>query len=209
MIRSFINGIFITAIAVFLNIFVTSMASFIIARKKTVISELLYYFFFIGLIAPMQFIPTINLFKSLHLYGGFTSVILIYCTINMAFSVFLYVGYIKTIPQVLDEVALLEGASLLKVFFSVVFPLIKPINMTILIVVFMNIWNDINIPIFFLSDPNKWTMPLSVYKFFGMYSGSSWNLVFANLVLTSLPVVVLYLFCQRYVVSGLTSGAVK
>jgi len=210
MIRSFFNGMFITVSAVALNILVASMASFIIARRRTGVSELLYYFFFIGMIAPMQLIPTIRLFQSMGLYGTYISVILLYCTINLAFSVFLYTGFIRaTIPQVLDEVALLEGASLTRVFFKIVFPLIKPINITILIIVFMNIWNDINIPIFFLSDPDKWTMPLSVYQFFGMYSGSSWNLVFANLVLTALPIVILYLFCQRYIVSGLTSGAVK
>ncbi|WP_019007520.1 carbohydrate ABC transporter permease [Cohnella laeviribosi] len=210
MVHSFLNGMLITGAAVILNILVTSMASFVIARKRTAVSEFLYYFFFIGMIAPMQLIPTIRLFKELNLYGTYLSVILIYCTINMAFSIFLYTGFIRTtIPQALDEVAMLEGASLMRIFFTIVFPLIKPINITILIIVFMNIWNDINIPIFFLSDPDKWTMPLSVYQFFGMYSGSNWNLVFANLVLTALPVILLYLFCQRFIVSGLTTGAVK
>ncbi|CAM3375287.1 carbohydrate ABC transporter permease [Marinicrinis lubricantis] len=209
MLRSFLNGIFITGMAVLLNVVLASMASFIIARVKTKLSEFLYYFFFIGMIAPLQLIPTIELFKTVNLYGSYTSVILVYSILNLSFSVFLYTGFIKTIPQVLDEVALLEGASILRVFFVIIFPLIKPINITIVIIVFMNIWNDINIPIFFLSDPSKWTMPLSVYQFFGMYGGSSWNLVFANLVLTALPVVVLYLFCQRYIVAGLTSGAVK
>jgi raffinose/stachyose/melibiose transport system permease protein len=209
LVRSFLNGMLITGGAVVLNIAVTSMAAFIIARKRTGTSEFLYYFFFIGMLAPLQLIPTIRLFQSLDLYGTYISVILIYCTINMAFSIFLYTGFIRTtIPQALDEAAMLEGATLLRIFFSVVFPLIKPINITILIIVFMSIWNDINIPIFFLSDPDKWTMPLSVYQFFGMY-GSDWNLVFANLVLTALPVGLLYLFCQRFIVSGLTNGAVK
>jgi raffinose/stachyose/melibiose transport system permease protein len=209
MFRSFLNGIYITGMAVLLNIILASMASFIIARKKTKISEFLYYFFFIGMIAPLQLIPTIKLFQWLSLYGTYTSVILVYSVMMLSFSIFLYTGFIKTIPQVLDEVALLEGASQVRVFFTIIFPLIKPINITVIIIVFMNIWNDINIPIFFLSDPAKWTMPLSVYQFFGMFSGSSWNLVFANLVLTALPVVILYLFCQRYIVAGLTSGAVK
>ncbi|RED55292.1 carbohydrate ABC transporter permease [Cohnella lupini] len=210
MVRSFVNGAVITCAAVALNIVTTSMAAFIIARKNTRLSGFLYYFFFIGMIAPMQLIPTIRLFQSIELYGTYLSVILIYCSINMAFSIFLYTGFIRTtIPQALDEAAVLEGASLVRLFFGVVFPLLKPINLTILIIVFMNIWNDINIPLFFLSDPDKWTLPLSVYQFFGMFSGSSWNLVFANLVLTALPIIVLYLFCQRYIVSGLTAGAVK
>lgn len=209
MLRAFLNGVFITVMAVILNVVLGSMASFIIARKKTKFSEFLYYFFFIGMIAPLQLIPTIKLFQGLNMYGSYTSVILVYCILMLSFSIFLYTGFIKTIPQVLDEVALLEGASLTRVFFTIIFPLIKPINVTVIIIVFMNIWNDINIPIFFLSDPSKWTMPLSVYQFFGMFGGSSWNLVFANLVITALPVVILYLFCQRYIVAGLTTGAVK
>jgi raffinose/stachyose/melibiose transport system permease protein len=210
MVRAFLNGMLITGVAVIINIIVSSMAAFQIARRKTKVSEFLYYFFFIGMLAPMQTIPTIRLMQDFNLYGTYTSVIVIYCVINMAFSIFLYTGFIRTtVPKALDEAALLDGASMVRLFFSIVFPLLKPINMTILIIVFMNIWNDVNIPIFFLNDPKKWTMPLSVYQFFGQYSGSNWNLVFANLVLTALPVLVLYLFSQRYIVSGLTQGAVK
>lgn len=210
MVRSFMNGMLITGVAVAINIVFSAMAAFFIARRKTRGSEFLYFFFFIGMLAPMQTIPTIRLMQALELYGTYTSVILIYCVINMGFSIFLYTGFIRTtVPQALDEAALLDGASVIRMFFSVVFPLLKPINMTILIIVFMNIWNDVNIPIFFLNNPGKWTMPLSVYQFFGMYSGSNWNLVFANLVLTALPVLVIYMFCQRYIVSGLTAGAVK
>lgn len=210
MVRSFMNGMLITGVAVAINIVFSAMAAFFIARRKTRGSEFLYFFFFIGMLAPMQTIPTIRLMQALELYGTYTSVILIYCVINMGFSIFLYTGFIRTtVPQALDEAALLDGASVIRMFFSVVFPLLKPINMTILIIVFMNIWNDVNIPIFFLNNPGKWTMPLSVYQFFGMYSGSNWNLVFANLVLTALPVLVIYLFSQRYIVSGLTAGAVK
>lgn len=210
MVRAFLNGMLITGAAVLLNILCASMAAFFIARRKSNVSELLYYFFFIGMLAPMQTIPTIKLMQGLSLYGTYSSVILIYCVINISFSIFLYVGFIRTtVPKELDEAALLDGAGVLRLFFSIVFPLLQPVNMTILVIVFMNIWNDVNIPIFFLNDPRKWTMPLSVYQFFGMYSGSNWNLVFANLVLTALPVLVIYLFCQRYIVSGLTTGAVK
>lgn len=210
MVRAFMNGMLITGAAVLLNILCASMAAFFIARRKTNVTELLYYFFFIGMLAPMQTIPTIKLMQGLSLYGTYFSAILLYCIINLSFSIFLYVGFIRTtVPKELDEAALLDGAGVLRLFFSIVFPLLQPVNMTILVIVFMNIWNDVNIPIFFLNDPRKWTMPLSVYQFFGMYSGSNWNLVFANLVLTALPVLVIYLFCQRYIVSGMTTGAVK
>ncbi|MNT87524.1 Inner membrane ABC transporter permease protein YcjP [compost metagenome] len=95
-----------------------------------------------------------------------------------------------------------------QVFIRVIFPLIVPVNATVAIMVFMSVWNDITIPIYFLTDSNNWTMPLSVYNFFGKFS-RDWNLVFADLTLTSAPVLILYLFAQKYIVSGLTAGAVK
>lgn len=207
--QAFFNSVLITGIAVSLTIFLSSMASFILARKKTKLSNFLYFYFFIGMLAPMQIIPTIKIFQLLHIYGGYTNAILIFCTLNISLSCFLYTGFIKSIPRSLDEVAVLEGASLLRVFFMVIFPLLTPINMTVLILIFMSIWNDISIPLFFLTAPTKWTMPLSVYNFFGQYGGSNWNLVFADLTLTALPVVMLYVFVQKYIVAGLTSGAVK
>lgn len=209
LITAFSNGIFITAASTIITIGISSIAAFALARKRTSLSRFLYYFFFLGTIIPMQIIPTIKLFNALGIYGGYTNAILIYSALNIPFSCFLFTGFIRGIPKALDEAAFLDGASGLRVFFSVIFPLLKPINMTVLILVFMNIWNDINIPLYFLIDPSKWTMPLSVYQFFGMYSGSNWNLVFADLIMTVLPVIILFLFAQKYIIEGLTEGAVK
>jgi raffinose/stachyose/melibiose transport system permease protein len=156
----------------------------------------------------MQIIPTIQVLQAFHLYGSYTSVILIYAAVNLSFGCFLYTGYIKSVPRALDEAAIMEGASLFRVFFKILFPLLKPISVTVFLLIFLSIWNDINLPIYFLPDPSKWTMPLSVYGFFGRYS-SNWNLVFANLTLTALPVVILYLTAQKYIVSGLLAGAMK
>jgi raffinose/stachyose/melibiose transport system permease protein len=207
--RAFLNSMLITVLSVCLTIFCSSMASFILARKKSKKATFLYYFFFMGTIAPMQVIPTIKILQIFQIYGTYLSAIFVYCTLNLSLGCFLYTGFIKGIPKALDEAAIVEGAPTLKVFFRIIFPLLKPVNMTVLIIVFMNVWNDINIPLYFLPNPSKWTMPLSVYSFFGQYSGSNWNLVFANLTLSIIPIMVLYLFAQRYIVSGLVSGAVK
>ncbi len=208
LIRSFFNGIFIAGVSVIFTSILSSMAAFIIIRRSSGFSRFLYYFFFLGLIAPMQMIPTIKLMQSLKIYGGYISVIVIYIATNMAFSIFLYSGFISTIPKALDEAAAIEGASTLKLFFKVIFPLIKPVSVTVAIIIFMNVWNDINLPIYFLNDSNKWTMPLSVYKFYGKYGGS-WNLVFADLTLTAVPVFIIYLLGQKHIVSGMTAGAIK
>jgi len=206
--RAFLNGIWITGISSILTIATSSAAAFIIARRETKLSGVLYLFFFMGLIAPMSTITTIKVVQWLGFYGSITSVIFIYTSLNIAFSVFLYSGFIKSIPKALDEVAFLEGANMFDVFFRIVTPLIVPVNATVAIMVFMSVWNDITIPLYFLTDSSTWTMPLSVYNFYGKFS-RDWNLIFADLVMTSLPVLILYLFAQKYIVSGLTAGAVK
>ncbi|MBN2983045.1 MULTISPECIES: carbohydrate ABC transporter permease [Cohnella] len=208
LLRSFLNGILITGISSIINIVTTSAASFVLVRRESRMSNFLYLFFFMGLIAPMSTITTIRVVQWFGFYGSVTSVILIYAALNTAFSVFLYNGFIKSIPRVLDEVAFLEGAGMFNVFFRIIIPLIVPVNATVLIMVFMSVWNDITIPIYFLTDSTDWTMPLAVYNFYGLYS-RDWNLIFAVLVLTSLPVFILYLFAQKYIIGGLTAGAVK
>ncbi|GGN95819.1 carbohydrate ABC transporter permease [Saccharibacillus kuerlensis] len=206
--RAFWNGMLITGVSCVANIVTSSAAAFILTRRESKLSNFLYMFFFMGLIAPMSVITTIRVVQWLGFYGSISSVILIYASLNTAFSVFLYSGFIRSIPKVLDEVAFLEGAGTLSVFFKIVTPLILPVNATVAIMVFMSVWNDITIPLYFLTDSSDWTMPLSVYNFYGKFS-RDWNLIFADLVLTSLPVFILYLFCQKYIISGLTAGAVK
>jgi raffinose/stachyose/melibiose transport system permease protein len=206
--RAFLNGMLITGVSSIVNIITSSAASFILVRRETKLSSILYLFFFMGLIAPMSMITTIRVVQWMGFYGSISSVIFIYAALNTAFSVFLYSGFIKSIPRALDEVAFLEGATIFDVFIRIVTPLIVPVNATVAIMVFMSVWNDITIPLYFLTDSSNWTMPLSVYNFYGKYS-RDWNLIFADLVLTSLPVLILYLFAQKYIVSGLTAGAVK
>ena len=207
--RALFNSLLITIVATAFTILVSSLASFVIARRGGRLATVLYYFFFIGTILPMQTIPTIRLFSSLHIYGGYINVIILYIAMNIPFSCFLYTGFIRGISRALDESAYIDGAGSLQVFFHIIFPLLKPCNITVMILLFTSIWNEINIPLYFLNNPTKRTMPLSVYQFFGMFGGSNWNLVFADLVLSALPVVILFLFMQKEFINGLTDGAVK
>lgn len=209
ILRAFANSILITAVSTAITITVSSLASFVLARRGTKLSRFLYYFFFIGTIIPMQIMPTIRLFSNLNIYGGYLNVIILYTAINIPFSCFLYTGFIKGIPRILDESAFIEGASTLQTFFYIIFPLLKSCNITVLILLFTGIWNEINIPLYFLNNPTKRTLPLSVYQFFGMYGGSNWNLVFADLVIAALPIIILFLLMQKEFISGLTEGAVK
>lgn len=209
LLPAFWNSILITLASTAATILTSSLAALVLARRNTGLSRFLYYFFFLGTIIPMQIMPTIRLFTVMDIYGGYLNVIILYTAINIPFSCFLYTGFIKGIPKVLDESAFIEGASALQTYFHIILPLLKPCNITVLILLFTGIWNEINIPLYFLNNPAKRTLPLSVYQFFGMYGGSNWNLVFADLTLAALPVVVLFLFMQKQFINGLTEGAVK
>ena len=128
--------------------------------------------------------------------------------LQMPWTIFTMSGFIKNVPRELDEAAFIDGATPVRTFFSVIFPLLKPIVATVIVTTAMGAWNEFMVPLYFFNSSSKWTMPLTVYNFFGQYS-SDWNYVFADLVLTALPITILYLLCQKYVVAGATAGAVK
>lgn len=160
------------------------------------------------MIIPVQTISTIKLQQMLHIYGEYMGVIIICVVFNISFAVFLYTGFFKSIPREIDEAAFMDGASTLQTFFYIIFPIAKSATVSVASLIFLGIWNDINIPLYYVSDSKLWTMPITIYNFFGQYY-QSWNLVFANIVLIALPVFLIYVLSQRYLVAGLTVGAVK
>ncbi|WP_170311684.1 carbohydrate ABC transporter permease [Vallitalea okinawensis] len=208
IIRSFLNSMLITSSSVTLCLIATALASFVIARRKDRAMSFMMNLFMIGMIAPMSMIPTIRVLQTLHLTGSYLGVILIYMARNIPWSSFIFIKFIKGIPMELDESAIIDGCGPHGTFFKILLPLLKPVTVTTLIIVVMNVWNDFMIPLYFLGNSKKWTMPLTVYNFFGRYA-REWNLVFADLIMTALPVVLLYLFCQKYIIAGLTAGSVK
>lgn len=135
-------------------------------------------------------------------------VILLYVATSLAFCIFIYHGFYATIPRDIDEAAVIDGCSPFRLFFRVIFPLLKPVNTTIVVIVFMSVWNDFQFPLYFLGNMKYWTLPMTIYNFVGKYS-SRWNLVFADILMMILPVVILYFTAQKHIVAGLTSGAVK
>ena len=126
----------------------------------------------------------------------------------MPFTAMLFSSFIVTIPRELDEAALLEGCQGYSLFFRIIFPLLKPVIATASVLNFMWVWNDFQYPLYLLNSSSKWTLPLSVYSFFGTFN-RDWNLVCADMVLVSLPVIIVYIFAQKYIISGMTAGAVK
>jgi raffinose/stachyose/melibiose transport system permease protein len=208
ILQAFTNSAIITVSVVIIIVLSSALASFYLARNLGKPASKLYSFFMLGLLAPISFIPTIKLLQGLRLMGSFTGVILIFSSLNMAFSIMLFTGYFRTIPREMDEASIIDGCRPLQTFFLILFPCLVPVIVTSIIFTFMGVWNNFTIPLYFLTDSRRWPLPLMVYRFFGQYQ-SSWNLVFADLVVTSIPIVIVYIIAQRYIIAGMTSGAIK
>ncbi|MGE5607292.1 MAG: carbohydrate ABC transporter permease [Bacteroidota bacterium] len=208
ILSAFINSLTITLIAVAFIILFSAMIGFILQRRKGKFTNLVNFLLIAGLIVPPAIVPIFWVLQQIHLQSSFTGVILIYITFGLSFSAMLYKSFFTTVPQEIDEAAIIDGCNITALFFRVIFPIVKPVTFTVFIVQFLSVWNNFDIALYFLSSPTKFTMPLTVYFFFGQYN-SYWNLVFADVVLIALPVVIVYFIAQKHVISGMTSGAIK
>ncbi|OAS18713.1 carbohydrate ABC transporter permease [Paenibacillus oryzisoli] len=206
--RAFKNSMIITFFGVCLTVIFAAMCSFTIARKNSRYTQFLFILIILGMIAPFSVVPTIGLMQILRLSGTYASVIFIYIAINISYSVFIFTGFIKSVPRELDEAGIVDGCGPYRMFFRIILPLLQPVLVTNIIITTMSIWNEFMIPLYFFNTAAKWTLPLTVYNFFGQYAGK-WNLVFANLMITVIPIVIIFLLGQKYIVTGMTSGAVK
>lgn len=184
------------------------MMAFIIERRKGKISEAVNYLLIAGMMLPASIVCQYYIIKALHLNGTIPGAMLVFVAISMSLSVFIYTGAYKSIPRELDESGIIDGCGPYRLFFSIILPLLKPATVTVVIIVGMSIWNNFSVSIFMLNTPKTYTVVTTIYSFLGSHS-SDWNLLFADITLISLPIIVMYLFLQKYIVAGMTAGAVK
>lgn len=210
MLALYQNSILITGLSVVLLILLTSMAAFIIARRKGKVYQALYIFSLAGIMIPpvVTLIPSIKTLSALHLLYTMPGLLLFYGGTYFSTTIFIYVGFIRTLPVSIDESAYIDGATPITTFFKIIFPLVKPCTATAVIFLGMWIWNDFLNPMYILGFRGGKTITTGIYNAIGAYT-SMWNLVFANVLLASLPIIILYLFMQKTFMQGLTSGAVK
>lgn len=206
--QSLVNSVFISFLSVALIVALSAFLSFIIVRRDTKGCRISYRIITLGIIAPFAALPTIQLLQKLNLYGSRLGLCMVYAALYMPFTTMMFSGFIKGIPRELDEAAVMDGAVGGRLFCTVIIPLLKPVLATTGVLNFMWVWNELQIPLYLLNSSSKWTLPLSVYNFYGQFS-RSWNLVCADVVLVSLPVVIVYIFAQKWVIAGMTAGAVK
>ena len=205
--RAFFNGLLEATASVAIIILLSSISAFVITRKGSRFTEIVFYIFICGLIIPAAMIPTFLVLNATKLINTYLGIIFIFATYGLPMSIFLYGGFVKSVPRELDESAIIDGCGGLRMFYQIIFPLLKPVTVTIFIFSFIGAWNDVMIPLFFAGG-DKWALPLTIYNFYGSRS-QQWNLIFADVVITVAPLLVVYIFAQKYIISGMTAGAVK
>ena len=190
------------------GVLLCAMAAYVLSRKRTKLNNFIYYFFICGLFFPVNYITLVRVFQWMGLTNTSLGIILVFTSAMIPFCVFTIYSFVESVPRELDEAAVIDGANPMRLFFRVILPLLKPTVFTCFILQFMGVWNDFLTPLYLSSKSKLFPMTMSVYQFFGRNS-SHWNYVFADIVLTILPVVAVYAMGQRYIIGGVTSGAVK
>ncbi|WP_236284307.1 carbohydrate ABC transporter permease [Paenibacillus allorhizoplanae] len=208
MLQGFLNGMFLSTVITVLTVLFCSISSFIIQRNRNSFSNFTYKYLLAGMIAPFSFIPAIKLLQLLHMGSNFSGLIMVDLAGQIPFSILLYVGFMKGIPRELDEASVVEGCGPIRLFFQIIFPLLRPVISTNIVLTFTAIWNDFGNVLFLVPKTSMWTMPMSVFNFKGLHS-YNYGLVCAFIVIALIPVLIIYLIAQRYIVSGMTAGAVK
>ena len=205
---TFLNSLCYSVFSVFLCTLLSTMASYVLSRNRRKLHRFLYMFIVLGIAMPINFVTLMTVMQTVNLMNTRLGIILLYTATQTPFNVFLIHSFISKIPEDIDEAAIIDGASPLGLFVKIILPLLKPVLVTVMVLTFLNTWNEFVMPLYFLDSSDKWPMTLAVYNFFGMYF-KDWNLVCADIVLTSAPVILVYLLGQKYIVSGMTAGAVK
>lgn len=208
ILTSYKNSALITLGAVILLIISSSMAGYIIQRRKDKVVGAVNALVMLGLMIPPAILPTIWLLQQLHIYKTMFSVIMIEVAVNIPFTIMLYRGFMSTIPIELEEAGYIDGCSRIKMFTSIVFPLLKPVTATVVILNAVTIFNDFTNPLYFFPGKANSTVQLTLYNFMGQFS-SSYNLLFADIILIVLPMFALFMIFNKKIVDGMVAGAVK
>lgn len=207
---AFGRSFFITVLSVLVLTLLTSMTAWYLVRVKSGVTKTLYNLFIFSMIVPFQMVMyTMTYVVTKIRFNNPVGIIFVYLGFGAGLSVFMLSGFIKSIPLELEEAAEIDGCNPIQKFFQIVFPILKPTAITVTILNAMWIWNDYLLPYLILGTSNK-TLPVAIQiSMQGAYGSVNWGGFMAMLVLAILPIIVFYLFCQRYIIEGVIAGAIK
>lgn len=208
ILTAFKNSALLTLFSVIGLILVCSMAGYAIQRRKDRVTGGVNILLMLGLMIPPAILPTIWILQNLHIYRTMFGMVMIEIALQIPFDIMLYRGFIATIPVELEEAGYIDGCGRWKLFWKIIFPLLKPVTATVIILNAVSVFNDFTNPLYFLPGRENSTVQLTLYNFMGQYQ-SSYNLLFADVILITIPMLILFIFFNQKIVDGMVAGSVK
>lgn len=208
--KALTNSLIVTIGSVALIIVFSSMLAYFLVRWKWKMNGILFTILIAAMIIPFQslMIPFVSIYGGLELLDSKFMLMIFYLGFGLGLATFIYHGFIKSIPVELEEAAVIDGASRLQIFWRVVFPILKPVTVTVIILDVLWIWNDFLLPSLVLMSESNRTIPLSTFTFFGTYT-NNYGLAMSALVLAIIPIIVFFLLLQKHIIQGVVDGAIK
>ena len=206
LIIAFINSAILTVASVAILVVLSAMVAYILQRRRSRWTGFVNFLVLAGLIIPPAVVPTIWVLQSLGMFRTMPGLILVEVAFGISFCILLFRAFIASIPRDIDEAATIDGASPMKLFFRVIFPLLRSVAITVIVIQSVNIFNDFQTPLYFL--PGDPTVQLTVYNFSSQFT-SQYNLLFMDILLITVPPLIMFLFFNRQIVEGMTAGGVK
>jgi raffinose/stachyose/melibiose transport system permease protein len=208
LVTAFINSTILTVVSVTILVVLAAMVAWILQRRRSRWNGVANFLILSGLIIPPAVVPTIWVLQSMGLFKTLPGLILIEVAFGLSFCVMLFRAFIASIPKELDEAAVIDGCGPVRLFFRVIFPLLRSVIITVIVVQSVHIFNDFQNPLYFLPGDANATVQLTLFNFQSQFT-TSYNLLFMNILLITIPPFIMYLFFNRQIVSGMTAGAVK
>ena len=208
LVRAFVNSAVLTVVAVSIMVVLGAMVGYVLQRRRSRWNPLVNALVLAGLIIPPAVVPTIWVLQGLELFKTLPGLIAVHVAFGLSFCILLFRAFVATIPRELDEAAIIDGAGPVKLFFRVVFPLLRSVIVTVIVVQSVFVFNDFANPLYFFPGDANATVQLTLYNFRSQY-GTDYNLLFMNILLITIPPFIAYMIFQRQIVAGMTSGAVK
>ncbi len=208
ILTAFKNSIILTVGAVAILVFFSAMAGYVIQRRKDRPVKIANTIIMTGLMIPAAILPTIWVMQTLHIYKTMPGMILVEVALHTPFTIMLYRGFMSTIPIELEEAAYIDGCTPFQVFRMIIFPLLKPVTSTVIILDAVTIFNDFTNPLYFFPGNENATMQVTLYNYMGQFS-SAYNLLFADVLIITIPMLIIFLIFNNKIVDGMVAGSVK
>lgn len=208
MIIAFINTLILTVVSVTVLVFLSAMAAFVLQRRPSPVNGAINLLVLAGLIVPPAVVPTIWVLQRVGLFKTLPGLIMVEIAFGLPFCILLFRAFISTVPREMDEAAVIDGAGPLRLFFQVILPMLRPVIMTVIILQTVAIYNDFQNPLYFLPGEQNATVQLTLFNFQSQFV-TQYNLLFANILLVTVPPLIMFIFFNRKIVEGMAAGSVK